>query len=85
MTVTRDSGTVGGKAVRTRSHAAVVLAVSDRAERALEKQDLSSLMQLIMPGLQLSRLTRGGCPCIWVIQCSSTIIGHLSSTHLFSR
>ncbi|MBX7038175.1 MAG: hypothetical protein K1X60_03360, partial [Nitrospira sp.] len=51
MTVTRDSGTVtGAKAVRADPTLQEVLAAFDRAERALEKQDLSSLMQFYAPG-----------------------------------
>lgn len=84
MTVTRDSGTVtGAKAVRADPMVKEVLAAFDRAERALEKQELPALMQFYAPGYNYHGLHMGDVERIW-----SEVFEHyrtVSSTHLFSE
>jgi hypothetical protein len=84
MTVTRDSGTItGAKAVRADPTMQEVLAAFDRAERALEKQDLHALMQFYAPGYNYHGLHVGDVERIW-----GEVFEHyraLSSTHLFSE
>lgn len=84
MTVTRDSGTItGAKAVRADPTAKEVLAAFDRAERALEKQELPALMQFYAPGYNYHGLHVRDVERIW-----GEVFEHyrtLSSTHLFSE
>jgi len=83
MTVTRESGTItGAKAVRADPTLREVLAAFERAERALEKQDLPALMQFYAPGYNYHGLHVDDVERIW-----GEVFEHyraLSSTHLFS-
>ncbi|MCW5799046.1 MAG: conserved exported protein of unknown function [Nitrospira sp.] len=84
MTVTRESGTItGAKAVRADPTMQEVLAAFDRAERALEEQDLSALMQFYAPGYNYHGLHVADVERIW-----GEVFEHyrtLSSTHLFAE
>ena len=84
MTVTRESGTLtGAKAIRADPTVQEVLAAFDRAERALEKQELPALMQFYAPGYNYHGLHVGDVERIW-----GEVFEHyrtLSSTHLFSE
>ena len=84
MTVTRERGTItGAKAVRADPTVQEVLAAFDRAERALEKQDLAALMQFYAPGYNYHGLHVKDVERIW-----GEVFEHyrtLSSTHLFSE
>jgi len=83
MTVTREGGTVtGAKAVRADPTVREVLAAFERAERALEQQDLPALMQFYAPGYNYHGLHVADVGRIW-----GEVFEHyraLSSTHLFS-
>lgn len=84
MTVTRESGTItGAKAVRADPTMQEVLAAFERAERALEKQDLAALMQFYAPAYNYHGLHVEDVQRIW-----GEVFEHyrkLSSTHLFSE
>jgi len=78
------SPTVSGtKAVRADPTMQEVLAAFDRAERALEKQDLTALMQFYAPGYNYHGLHVEDVQRIW-----GEVFEHyrtLTSTHLFSE
>ena len=83
MTVTRDGRTItGNKAVRADPTVQEILKAFDRAESALEKQELTSLMQFYAPGYNYHGLHVEDVARIW-----GEVFEHyrkLSSTHLFS-
>ena len=83
MTVTRDGRTItGSKAVRADPTVQEILKAFDRAERALEKQELVPLMQFYAPGYNYHGLHVEDVARIW-----GEVFEHyrkLSSTHLFS-
>ena len=85
MTLTRESGPTvsGAKSVRADPTMQEVLAAFDRAERALEKQDLTALMQFYAPGYNYHGLHVEDVQRIW-----GEVFEHyrtLTSTHLFSE
>ncbi len=84
MTVTRQGRTItGAKAIRADPTVQEILLAFDRAERALEKQELAALMQFYAPGYNYHGLHVSDVERIW-----GEVFEHyrtLSSTHLFSE
>ncbi len=84
MTLTREGRTVtGAKAVRADPTVQEILKAFDRAEQALEKQELAPLMQFYAPGYNYHGLHVADVERIW-----GEVFEHyraLSSTHLFSE
>ncbi len=84
MTLTREGRTItGAKAVRSDPTVQEILKAFDRAEQALEKQELAPLMQFYAPDYNYHGLHVADVERIW-----GEVFAHyraLSSTHLFSE
>lgn len=84
MTLKRDGGTItGAKAIRADQTMQEILTAFDRAEQALERQDLIALMQFYASGYNYHGLHVADVERIW-----GEVFEHyraLSSTHLFSE
>lgn len=84
MALKREGRTItGAKAIRTDPTMQEILAAFDRAEHALEKQDLGALMQFYASGYNYHGLHVADVERIW-----GEVFEHyraLSSTHLFSE
>ncbi len=84
MTLKREGGTItGAKAIRADQTMQEILTAFDRAEQALERQDLIALMQFYASGYNYHGLHVADVERIW-----GEVFEHyraLSSTHLFSE
>ena len=84
MTLTREGRTItGAKAIRADQTMQEILTAFDRAERALQRQDLRALMQFYASGYNYHGLHVADVERIW-----GEVFEHyraLSSTHLFSE
>ena len=84
MTLKREGRTItGAKAIRADQTMQDILTAFDRAEHALERQDLSALMQFYASGYNYHGLHVADVERIW-----GEVFEHyraLSSTHLFSE